>query len=164
MIEPRFTPAPLENEGTVRAASYLQPGAMQVAEATTITTILGSCVAVCVWDATRQIGGMNHFLLPRGAVAPGVEGRFGEHAVPRLLRQIVDRGAARSRLQAKVFGGACIASAFQRHDHLGLKNVEIALTLLADAGVTVVAQDVGGTRGRKLLFHTDDGTALVKYL
>ncbi|MEO8379116.1 MAG: chemotaxis protein CheD [Acidobacteriota bacterium] len=147
-----------------RAAHYLLPGFLHIGEATTITTILGSCVAVCIWDASRRTGGMNHFLLPRGTASRGLEGRFGEQAIPHLLKQLVESGAERGRLQAKVFGGACVNAAFQRPDHLGLKNAQAALQFLAVAGVRVVSQDVGGTRGRKLLFHTDDGTAFVKYL
>lgn len=149
----------------VRAAHYLQPGLLHVAaEATTITTILGSCVAVCLWDGVRQLGGMNHFLLPRGVATPGQETRFGEPAMALLLDALTQAGARRGRLQAKVFGGGCASAPSQRADHLGLKNAAVALDWLAAAGIPVVAQDVGGVRGRKLLFHTDDGTALVKYL
>lgn len=162
MIErrPRLDPTP----GNGRETLYLQPGFLHVAEATTITTILGSCVAICLWDSTRQIGGMNHFLLPRGIAAPGLEGRFGESAVPVLIQRLLAAGAAQTRLQAKVFGGACAHGTVQRPDHLGLKNVELAFDLLTASGIPVVSRDVGGTRGRKLLFHTDDGTAMVKYL
>lgn len=150
--------------GNGRATHYLQPGFLHIAERTTITTILGSCVAICLCDSTRQIGGMNHFLLPRGSAAPGLETRFGEHAVPVLIQRLLAAGASQTRLQAKVFGGACANGTFQRPDHLGLKNVEVALDLLSAFRIAVVSRDVGGTRGRKLLFHTDDGTAMVKYL
>ena len=157
-------PLPEPQTEPARAAHYLQPGFLHVAEATTITTILGSCVAVCLFDPRRRIGGMNHFLLPRGNYVRGSENRFGEHAIPALLQRMLDAGAALRDLQAKVFGGGCASGTFQRPDHLGLKNAEIALALLGAAGVAVVSQDIGGMRGRKLLFHTDDGTALVKYL
>ena len=147
-----------------RATHYLQPGFLHIAEDTTISTILGSCVAVCVWDAARRVGGMNHFLLPRGTMTAGSEGRFGETAVPRLIDELLQAGTRRGSLQAKIFGGSCITAAPDRHDHLGLKNVNVALEILDRAGIAVVATDVGGARGRKLLFHTGEGTALVRYL
>jgi chemotaxis protein CheD len=68
-------------------------------------------------------------------------------------------------LRAKLFGGACVLEAMQgRENHLGDKNVEIARKMLADAGIPVVASDVGGGRGRKLIFHPHEGSALVKLL
>jgi len=149
---------------TSRATHYLLPGFVYVAESTAITTILGSCVAVCVWDPSRRTGGMNHFLLPHGPAERATEGRFAEHAIPRLLQKLLAAGTVPSFLQAKVFGGASVNTAFQGAGHLGLKNVQSALHFLDAAGIAVVAQDVGGTRGRKLIFDTDDGSAFVKYL
>lgn len=145
-------------------AHYLQAGFLHVGRATTISTILGSCVAVCLWDASQNVGGMNHFLLPRGVAIRGTEGRFGEYAVGYLLEKVIDAGAHLGQLQAKVFGGASVNGVTARADHLGIKNAEIAFRLLAEAQIPIVAQDVGGTRGRKLLFHTGDGTAFMKYL
>lgn len=156
--------APPQCATAEKVTQYLQPGFLHVARATTITTILGSCVAVCLWDAARATGGMNHFLLPRGVPSPESEGRFGETSVQRLIERLVDTGATPGRLQAKIFGGACITAALQREDHLGLKNVDIAVEILNRSGIGIVAMDVGGTRGRKVLFHTGDGTVLVKYL
>lgn len=164
MIDEAFFSQAPASATAEKATRYLQPGFLHVARATTITTILGSCVAVCLWDASRRTGGMNHFLLPRGAASPESEGRFGETAVPRLIEQLIDAGAGPGRLEAKIFGGACIAAALQRQDHLGLKNVDIAVQILDQSGIAIVAMDVGGTRGRKVLFHTGDGTVLVKYL
>ena len=163
MIDDGFVaaPAPLAE---ARAEHYLMPGLIHAGYTTAITTILGSCVAVCVWDATRKTGGMSHFLLPHGSVTRGSEGRFAEQAIPRLLEDVVNAGARREHLQAKLFGGACVHAAFQRPDHLGVRNVESAQRLLAAAGIPVVVQDVLGTRGRKIVFHTDDGDAYVKYL
>ena len=164
MIDEALFSQPPASTAEAKTTHYLQPGFLHVARATTITTILGSCVAVCLWDATRRTGGMNHFLLPRGAASHESEGRFGETAVPRLIERLIDGGARPGRLEAKIFGGACITAALQRHDHLGLKNVDIAVQVLEQSGIAIVAMDVGGTRGRKVLFHTGDGAVLVKYL
>lgn len=151
-----------------RGATYLHPGQV-VAPATphVVTTILGSCVAVCLHDSAKRVGGINHYLLPGGSGSPReVNPRFGDHALQLLLRRVLALGCRRETLQAKVFGGACVLEAFQRADqeHLGTRNVETALDFLRAEGIPVAGQDTGGQRGRKLLFHTDSGTALLKLI
>jgi len=145
---------------------YLQPGQLYAsAQPSAVTTVLGSCVAICLWDSLTSVGGMNHYLLPFFAGAGKGTPRFGNVAVAQLLDRLVALGAARGRLQAKVFGGACVLEAFQaREGHLGEKNVGVAFKLLEDLGIPVVSRDVGGRSGRKLIFHTDLGNAWVARL
>jgi chemotaxis protein CheD len=145
---------------------YLHPGQLHVAtEPTLVTTILGSCVAVCLWDITQGIGGINHYLLPVGLKTASNGLRYGNVAIEHLLEKLERTGARRSNLRAKVFGGACVLDAMRdRANHLGDKNVEMAQRVLAEAGIPVVASDVGGSRGRKLIFYPHDGTVLVKLL
>ena len=145
---------------------YLHPGQLVASVSTcSISTILGSCVAVCVWDEETGVGGMNHFLLPhfagRGASSP----RFGNVAIGQLLMRLSDCGARRSRMRAKIFGGANVLEALRGvGGSLGRSNVEVARRLLREAEVPVVAEDVEGDRGRKVIFRTDDGSARVKLL
>jgi chemotaxis protein CheD len=146
-----------------RRALYLHPGAVAVAaEPSAVTTILGSCVSVCLYDPVLRAGGANHFLLPdHGAAAPS--SRFAGEALRELLARMLALGADRRRLQAKVFGGACVVEAFRGHaEHLGTRNAAAAIRFLEAERIPVIAEDTGGQRGRKLLFHTDDGTALVR--
>lgn len=145
---------------------YLHPGQMIAApESSAVTTILGSCVAVCLYDLQTGIGGMNHFLLPFDSGEGQGTGRFGDRAVPELIEQLSAIGAEPKRLQAKVFGGACVLDAFRdRENHLGSQNVRAAQKILAAASIPIVSADVEGRRGRKLIFHTDDGAAWVKAL
>ena len=145
---------------------YLQPGQLYAsAQPSAVTTVLGSCVAICLWDSLTSVGGMNHYLLPFFAGAGKGTARFGNVAMAQLLDRLVALGAARGRLQAKVFGGACVLEAFQaREGHLGEKNVGVAFKLLEDLGIPVVSRDVGGRSGRKLIFHTDLGNAWVARL
>ncbi len=148
-----------------RQAMYLHPGAVAVAaEPAAVTTILGSCVSVCLFDPVLRVGGANHFLLPdHGSAAPST--RFAGEALRELLARLLALGADRRRLQAKVFGGACVVEAFRRSaDHLGTRNAAAAFRFLEMERIPVMAEDTGGERGRKLLFHTDDGTALVRPL
>ncbi len=149
-----------------RSRIYLHPGQLFAsAERSAVSTILGSCVAVCLWDPISKIGGINHYLLPlwtgQGTSSP----RFGDVAVRDLLNKLLKLGSQKPRLQAKLFGGACVVEAFREgENHLGAKNVQAAEELLEKEGIPLVAHDVGGCRGRKLIFHTDNGTAWVKQL
>ena len=149
-----------------RAAFYLHPGRIfAAAEPYEVTTILGSCVAVCIWDPLRCVGGVSHYQLPSWVGSAQSSPKFGNVAVGQLIERILELGGAKQNLQAKIFGGACVIEAFRRIDgHLGSMNVQMAVTLLGSAGILVAAEDVGGQRGRKLVFHTDDGAAWIKTL
>lgn len=157
------------SQETVEAApdastAYVHVGQLFASPAAcTVTTILGSCVSVCVWDQTTGAGGLNHFLLPQ-CVENGISSpRFGNVAIHRLLDELAKLGSPRARLKSKIFGGASVIDAFQTaNESLGMKNVDLARRLLADAGITIVAEDVGGAQGRKLVFQTGDGTAWVR--
>jgi len=159
------TVAPNDQDGT-RKKIYLHPGQLYATgESAVVTTILGSCVAVCLYDPVTQIGGVNHFLLPVAGADGQKSPRFGNVAVPDLVGKVVKLGAERKRLQAKLFGGANVIEAFRdRENHLGTQNVRIARELLAAEAIPVIGEDVGGQKGRKLVFLTDDGSAWIKEL
>ena len=130
-----------------------------------VSTILGSCVSVALFDPEAQVGGLNHFLLPQGPENAAPSARFGTIAVPWLIEALVAAGAQRRSLQAKVFGGACVLRAFRTTaGNLGTKNVQVAKAVLQAEGIPIVAEDVDGERGRKLIFQTHDGAAWVRSL
>ena len=148
-----------------RAPVYLLAGQVHAASTpTVITTILGSCVAVCLFDPEAQVGGMNHFLLPL-PVSRERSARFGNVATEELLEAVLRMGAARPRLRAKIFGGAAVLGTRPAgRRSLGEANAQLALGQLDDLGIPVRDGDVGGARGRKLIFHTDDGAAWMRLL
>jgi chemotaxis protein CheD len=150
--------------GTERRSVYLHPGRLLVAaEACAITTILGSCVAVCLWDPMLRLGGINHYLLPYGGANSPASARFGNIAIECLIEELAKRGSLRMSIQAKLFGGARMLESFQAGGNdLGGKNIEIARSTLEREGIPVIAEDTGGRRGRKLIFNTDDGAAWVR--
>src|SRR5207237_1371913 len=119
--------------GGGRPTVFLHAGHLHVAsEPTSITTIVGSCVAVCLWVPRIAVGGMNHYQLPLPAAGTAASPRFGSAAIRMLLDRIVALGARRDEIQAKLFGGACVLESFKRReDHLGTKNVEVAYSVLA---------------------------------
>lgn len=144
---------------------YLHPGKIFAsARACGIKTILGSCVAVALWDSTSGVGGLNHFLLPEpfGTPASGTAMRFGVYAVRMLVEELEALGAKRRRLQAKLFGGAALAGGSSGPKFsIGARNVTVARTVLAELGIPVICEDVGGDRGRKLIFDVASGEAEV---
>ena len=154
------TDGPPVDEPTV----YVHVGQLYaVSQPALVSTILGSCVAVCLWDATAGVGGLNHYLLPQ-PVSNGISSpRFGNIAIQQLIAQMTKLGGVPRRLQAKVFGGASVLDAFQaERKSLGMGNVDLARRMLREAGIPIVAEDVGGTEGRRVLFHTGDGSAWVR--
>jgi chemotaxis protein CheD len=145
------------------AMVYLQPGTlMAFAEPAHITTVLGAGVSICLYHPHRGVGGMSHFLRPRAVGAESRSARAAEPAFEQLLAVLRMLGAAPSGLYAKLFGGAGRG----RGDDapLGQRNVEAARTLLDHHAIPLVAEDVGGTQGRKLLFETCGGAAWVRRL
>jgi chemotaxis protein CheD len=152
--------------GTPRSEIYVQPGrAFATAAPVTLRTVLGSCVAVCLFDPGLPAGGMNHFLLPHRGDDGGEPARYAGPALALLIAAMVELGGRRSRLCAKVFGGARV---LQPHASpgidLGARNAAVAFELLAEERIPVVSHDVGGTRSRKLLYRTDDGAAFIRRL
>lgn len=149
-----------------RGDLYLQPGRLFVsAQPYTVRTILGSCVAVCLFDPARATGGINHYLLPHRLGDGESSTRFGEVAVRRLIGAMLALGCARTGLQAKVFGGAHVLRPGDASGRdLGSQNAALALELLAAEHIPVLAQDLGGARSRKLIFRTDDGSAFIRRL
>ncbi len=119
-----------------------------------ITTILGSCIATCLHDPVARIGGANHFLVPGCDSDHGEELRFGINAMELLINSLIRRGAEKSRLTAKVFGGARMTA---KGNNIGLSNAEFAIWFLDNEGIACVSRSIGGTRGRKLKFWPESG-------
>jgi chemotaxis protein CheD len=146
---------------------YLHPGEMfSSSETCVVTTVLGSCVAVCLWDSLLRQGGVNHFLLPFQAGKSPPSPRFGDGAIPILIGKLLDLGSKKENIEAKIFGGACVIHAMQEggREHLGTKNVEVAKKILESEKILIVKEDVGGLRGRKLIYQIHSGVAWVKLL
>lgn len=142
---------------------YLFPGALFAeTEPHVVTTVLGSCIAVCLWDPVKHLGGINHYLLPlwngEGLPTP----RYGNVAIPRLIEKLVALGADPKKLQAKVFGGAALWHKAQGLMSIGERNIALAEDLLGEARIPIVNADVGGNRGRKIIFDTAEGTVLLR--
>ncbi len=155
---PTWRPQPKEDV-------FLHPGQLMILdEPTTITAVLGSCVAVCLWDPVRGLGGITHFLLPHGR---GSESglRYGDVATEALVMNMLARGSLVENLRARLFGGACVLEPLRIPAHsLGNANVAAAQAVLRRHAIPLVSSDVGGSRGRRLVFHTQSGETEVEAL
>ncbi len=127
-----------------------------------IMTVLGSCIAACIWDGRARTGGMNHFMLPDGDIADG-SGRYGSYAMELLINEMLKLGARRESMQAKVFGGAQVMAGFTTMN-VGERNTQFVLEYLATERIPVVSQDVLDIHPRKVCFFPLTGKALVKRL
>lgn len=158
--------------GTV-AVKIVAGECYSTAEPVAITTLLGSCVSVCLYDPERGVGGMNHFMLPElvqgGKAAAACGGlcdvgstscaRYGSCAMRQLMQQLERLGAHPRRLAAKVFGAGRVMAA---PTDIGRSNADFALDYLKQHGIPVVASDLGECCPRKVVFFPATGRALVK--
>jgi chemotaxis receptor (MCP) glutamine deamidase CheD len=132
----------------------------------TVRTLLGSCIAACLWDPQARVGGMNHFMLPAPAngETEGDLSRFGVHAMELLVGEIQKFGGERRRFQAKVFGGGHVLQTSRGVGCVPEQNERFIRRFLASEAIPVAAEDLGGTHARQVVFHTDTGRAFVKRL
>lgn len=122
------------------------------------TTILGSCVAACIRDPEAGVGGLNHFLLPGDASrAAGKDAeRYGVYLMELLINGIMQKGGKRSRLEAKLFGGARTMKGLS---DIGALNQAFAEDFLRNEGIRVIGGDLGGDRGRRIEYWPVTGRA-----
>ncbi|HEX4612263.1 MAG TPA: CheR family methyltransferase [Urbifossiella sp.] len=128
-----------------------------------LKTLLGSCVSACVYDPQTGVGGMNHFSLP-GVSDAGVCARYGAHAMELLVTAVMKQGGDRSRLRAKVFGGAKVLNLASERLNVGSKNAAFVLEYLEAEGIPVAARCLGGTTGLLVRFNPHTGQARAKPL
>ena len=135
-----------------------------------ITTVLGSCISACVRDPKLNIGGMNHFMLPEDKsiranngleTAVGTATRYGSYAMESLINDLLKLGAARDRLEIKLFGGGRILSGMT---DVGGRNIEFIKSYIRVEGLHVAAQDLGGTQPRKVVYFPATGRCKLRKL
>jgi len=124
-----------------------------------ISTLLGSCVACCLWDREAGVGGMNHMLLASSAGKNGVCNLAGINAMELLINDLQKLGASRNRLQAKAFGGAQMVSGLS---DIGPRNAEFLLNFLMQEGIDCVSNSLGGESALQVQFTPATGAVRIK--
>lgn len=143
-----------ENGSSPASVTYfLEPGYIFVAtRPTVISSVLGSAVSVCIYDRKRKLGGMNQFQLPEVRERDKATARYGNAATLALVRMMEENGCTVKSMEAQIIGGA-----FNRAvsgEDIGRTNVGVARRVLGRKGVRIVSEDVGGVKGRKVIFNT----------
>ncbi|MGO2514062.1 chemoreceptor glutamine deamidase CheD [Marinomonas polaris] len=131
-----------------------------------ITTLLGSCVSVCLYDPTAKVGGMNHFLLPEGGDANDLlssAGRYGVYAMELLINHLIKLGARREHFKAKVFGGGSVIKGMTTHN-IGKKNVDFIQSYLQNEGISIESSDLLDIYPRRVNFFPSTGRVMMKKL
>ncbi len=144
---------------------FLLPGGIKFSKKPMeITTLLGSCVAVCLWDSKLGQGGINHYMMPfwngTGLSSP----KYGNIAIEKLIASMNYIGSRNENIVAKVFGGASVLNSGETIFNIGERNIVIQDQILKEYGIEVVAKSLGGDRGRKLIFNTSTGVVKMKYV
>ena len=143
----------------------LLPGKILVAtKPTLISTLLGSCVAVCLWDKRLRIGGMNHYLLPGTEHGDVGDSNRGVSSIRMLLDEFISLQSYPVDLEAKIFGGC--NSLYRNNDRykIGERNIAIAFDMMKGVGIPVIAHHTGGAHGRKIVFNTSNGKVRMRLL
>lgn len=134
---------------------YLFPGKLAAfKEETQVSTLLGSCVAVALFDPVAKVGGLNHYLLPEPGPQDVGSPRYGTSAIEGLIVEMLRLGASKERLQAKVYGGGNVIAVSALGDTIGRRNIEIAERMLKEQGIPILERHIGGESGRTLKLNT----------
>jgi len=157
---PAVNYATLSGKDIERLSFNINPGGWAVESERPIATLLGSCVAVCLYDPKLKIGGMNHFLLPsRGKDHANDTDVIlaGDYAMEVLVNALINKGAQKSRLVAKAFGGGTIVTSIRMA--IGERNAEFAKEWLEREGIPLMASDFLGPWSRKVICVPNTGDA-----
>ncbi len=132
-----------------------------------VKTVLGSCVAVCLWDKRLHFGGINHYMLPTWIGTDLASPKYGNIAIDKLIEKMRVMGSRPEDLQAKIFGGGELIKGIDggpSSTQIGERNIQIAKLILEQYKIPIIASCIGGQRGRKILFFTDSGEVRHKFL
>ena len=144
---------------------FLYPSTMFAsAQPAEVTTILGSCVAVCLWDRYLGIGGINHYMLPTWNGMELASPKYGNIAIERLTERMLQLGCKKNNLVAKVFGGGEVITVSSSSMHIGERNVMVAEEMLQEQNIPIIGRSTGGKNGRKIIFNTHTGEVLQCYI
>ncbi|MEW5800569.1 MAG: chemotaxis protein CheD [bacterium] len=139
---------------------FLEPGFLYLAtRPALISTVLGSCVSICLWDKRKKMGGMNHFVFPKSQDSQEMTTRFGNVATPLLIKMMQEEGTSLADLEAQIFGGGKVVRNIAMD--IGRENVDMARKILNHFGIHIISEDVEGQLGRKVVFNTLTGEAVI---
>ncbi len=159
-----------ENKRLIKGQDvYLYPGEIFISNNDRkVITLLGTCVSIILYNTEFKLGGIIHGLLPSAEKSNKNINKFDltnyiDYAFYFVLEKFLSFGIDRSKIKAKLFGGACVIKTL-KNNCIGIKNVEQAIYLLNKENIKITAKDVGGNKARKLIFHPNTGEVYMKYI
>jgi len=129
-----------------------------------VTTVLGSCISVCLYDPVLNQGSINHYILPHWNGHDLATMKYGNMAIIRILEELLLLNSKYENVVAKVFGGAEVLLKTPTSFHIGKRNAQIAFEILKEFKIPVLFSDVGGNKGRKISFNTFTGEVELVYI
>lgn len=124
---------------------------------------LGSCVAIILYDPVSRIGGVVHVLLPKSPIKGDSEEKYADTGTRKLVKEMLNHGAKKERLVAKLVGGAQMFPNLNLSiANIGRENSMTVRNILRELMIRIVAEDIGGNRGRSTYFDTSDGHVTVR--
>ena len=144
---------------TAMLEKFLVPGEFYAGREPVIAeTLVGSCVAVCLYNYKEGFGAMNHFLMDRPKDPADADiGWYGTTSMRHMIDTALKIDPAVTHYRAGIFGGAAVLETAAADGGIGIANVEVALEVLRSAHIRVTRQEVGGTRGRRIRFNMQTG-------
>ncbi len=152
----------MENNANTPVAQdyFMKPGYIFVsAKPTVISTVLGTSVSVCIHDKKRKVGGMNHFKYPATSKPDEATADYGNISTKHLVKMLLRGGSRRKDLEAQLFGGA--SNKTVSREDMGRKNLSMARQILLKERIPIVSEDIGGLKGRKVVFDTSKNEIVV---
>lgn len=138
--------------------TYLLPGELIVTDQPMkISTVLGSCISVCMYYRNTQIAGMNHYIMPLNSNNDSNILRYGNTSLAEMLKRMNYYGAKTNKIEAYVFGGSAMFAKGSNTFRVGERNTEIALCFLKAHSIYIHNIETGGVTGRKIVFDTSAG-------
>jgi chemotaxis protein CheD len=139
---------------------FLKPGYIFLSqEPSLIYSVMGSAVTVCLWDRKKRFGGVSHFLYPKVSKPDKATVQYGNVAILTLIKLMIKDGSEKAALEAQIFGGGDPLSSTE--ETLGRQNASMAKTILTQQGIAITSEDIGGSKGRKLVFKSDCNEAII---
>lgn len=144
---------------------FLLPGEFHVSkEPHLIATLLGSCVAVCLYDRKQGFGGMNHYMLPNQPPDVHHDPKYGDFSIQTMINIMGKSDLSLKNLQAMVYGGAAVTESLGSSTNIGEKNVEVAKKILGEHKIPIIREETGGKNGRKIHYQNWDNSIKVRLI
>ncbi len=129
-----------------------------------VSTVLGSCISVCLYDTVLQKGAINHFMLPYWNGIDLDVMKYGNLSTIHILEELIKAGSEYKNIVAKVYGGAEVLADRPTNFHIGQRNIQVAHEILNEFQIPIITESTGGKKGRIIEFNTQTGEVVERFV